>query len=99
MRIPRPVLHNSIRWNARSADAPRGIPRRGQTGRHETDHYVSTELSFDKRHLPNLLVMNGAVAEIAILPKQFSMIRRDGDVGIVGNFIEQLFHDLIEVFN
>ena len=41
--------------------------------------------------------MDGTVSEISILTEQLSVVRRNRDVGVLGNHIEQLLHYLVQI--
>src|SRR4029079_13943043 len=58
----------------------------------------SSQLSFDERNLPDLIVMNGPVTEITVFSKQFAAIGSDGDVGIFRNCVEQFLDHAVEIF-
>jgi hypothetical protein len=44
-------------------------------------------------------VLDGPVAEIAFLPEQLAVIGEKSDVGVLGDQIEHLFHNAVQIFD
>src|ERR1017187_1663578 len=56
-----------------------------------------SNLPFHKRHFPHFFVIDRSVSEISILTEQLSMVRRNRDVRVSGNHIEQFLHHLVQI--
>src|SRR5208282_4935119 len=57
---------------------------------------VSSEFAFEEGHLEDFFMEDRTVAEVALFAEQLAVVRGNGDVGVFGDQIEQLFRHLIQ---
>src|SRR5258708_13489900 len=81
-----------------SRERPQTSGRQPYTGR-EKNPAASSDLTFNKRHFQNLIVLDRPVAEVPFFAEQLAMIRRDSDVRVLWDQIEHLPDPTVHTFH
>src|ERR1700688_1337659 len=86
------MLYISVRNEAALA-AVRRLPR----ARREPQTPDLTDLSLYQRHLQNFVVADRPVTKKTVFSEKLAVIGRNRNVGVIGNDVEQLFNDPVQI--
>src|SRR5687767_3973516 len=58
---------------------------------------TSAKLAFNEGNFHHLFVLHRSMSEVAALAEQLAVVRGDGDVGVLGNEVEQFGRNRVQI--